>query len=80
MHAAAQKSADRQNDGGGMKGNAACGDNPVDLLTRDDEIGDFLLKQGQAGLVFQPMSHGLFIQLTVSLGAGRAYRRAFACI
>ena len=77
---AGQKGADGEHDGGGPEFDAALRQHTNDPTTLDDEIGGFLLKHLQVGLILENPPNGALVELAVGLSPGGAHRRTLAGI
>ena len=64
----------------GEKTQAHLGNDATHLLLLNDQVIAGLLENPQIGLVLQHVTDGSLVQHTVSLGAGRPYRRALAAV
>jgi hypothetical protein len=80
MHQPIQESPGGQNHGWRLEAHPQLGYHSDDAIAGENQVVGCLLKQRQAGLVFQALTDSLAIELAVGLGAGGSYRRPLGCV
>ena len=78
MDFAGKKRAGGQHHGAGFEGDVHRGFHAGYSVAVKQDVVHRLLEQVQIRLVFQHLADGGFVENAVGLGAGGAYRRAFA--
>ncbi len=80
VDAPSQEGAHREHDRLGFEDDTGDRDDAAHGSPVHDEVGGFLLEQGQIRLILQHRAYGLSVQLAIGLGAGCPHGRALAGI
>ena len=78
VDASAEEGADSHHHAGGLDANPDAGHHPAHCVPLDDEVGDRLLEQREAGRAFEHAADVPAVERAVDLSAGRAHRGTLA--